>query len=69
MNGIPLTAVSTNQSHSSTWSLANLFRALLRTRREVKRLAALAERERLEMGYQRVPSRVWARRSALFIDL
>jgi hypothetical protein len=52
----------------SKWNLAGLFNALLRTRREIKRIELLAERERLQLGYQRIPQRVWDRRSALFID-
>lgn len=50
------------------WSLTNLFQSLVRTRREIRRISVLAERERLELGFQRVPQRVWARRSGLFID-
>ena len=50
------------------WSLARLLQSLLRTRREIRRIAVLAERERLALGFECVPQRVWARRSALFID-
>ncbi len=68
MMNIPMISVPTDGIHLSAWPPVNLLRALLQTRREVKHLTALAERERIEMGYQRVPSRVWSRRSALFID-
>lgn len=62
-----ITAPVANGS-TQKWSLANLFRALVCTRRKIRRIAFLAERQRLELGFQHVPQRVWERRSALFID-
>lgn len=50
------------------WSVKRLLLVLLRTRQEIRRISLLARRERLQLGYQRVPQRVWDRRSALFID-
>jgi len=63
-----LTAAPLANGSTHKWSLVNLFRAVVRTRREIRRIAVLAERQRLELGFQRIPQRVWARRSALFID-
>lgn len=69
MMSTPLITASTGKYRLSAWPLAKLLRALLQTRREVRRIGVLAERERLQLGYQRVPPRVWARHSALLIDL
>ncbi len=49
-------------------SVKSLLLALLSTRREIRRISRLARRERLRLGFQRVPQHVWDRRSALFID-
>ena len=50
------------------WSLSGMVRALLSTRREVRRVSSLARRERLQQGYRHIPQRIWDRRSALFIE-
>ena len=50
------------------WSLSRLFQTLLGSRREARKISALARRERLRLGYRHIPQRVWDRRSALFIE-
>jgi hypothetical protein len=59
--------LSTSEA-SRRWSLPGMVRALLSTRREIRKVSVLARRERLQRGYQHIPQRVWDRRSALFIE-
>ena len=61
-------SLSSSISPKSGWSLPGLIRAMLSTRRDMRKISALAQRQRIPLGYRRVPQRVWDRRSALFID-
>ncbi len=49
-------------------SVTALIGALRRQHREMRRISELARRERLALGYARIPARVWDRRSALFME-
>jgi hypothetical protein len=52
----------------SAWRLYKLLQTLLRERREMVRITERARLERLQRGYGHIPSRLWDRRSALFIE-
>ena len=60
--------LSGSTSPKSGWLVPGLIRAMLSTRRDMRKISALAQRQRIQLGYRRVPQRVWDRRSALFID-
>lgn len=63
-----VTQVSTAGFDIQRWCLLRLLLPLFEHRRRISTISERSRRERLRLGYGRIPQRAWDRRSALFID-